>query len=64
MQQLIIVSTSSGNGDLWPLRGLPVYAASKNAVSQISECLCARGSPDYMIQERALVVGGMGNADE
>ncbi|MBW2385686.1 MAG: SDR family NAD(P)-dependent oxidoreductase [Deltaproteobacteria bacterium] len=34
-----IVNTSSGNGGLSPLRGLPIYAASKSAVTQISECL-------------------------
>jgi NAD(P)-dependent dehydrogenase (short-subunit alcohol dehydrogenase family) len=34
-----IVNTSSGNGGLSPMRGLPIYAASKSAVTQISECL-------------------------
>ena len=34
-----VVNTSSGNGGLAPLRGLPIYAASKAAVTQISECL-------------------------
>jgi NAD(P)-dependent dehydrogenase (short-subunit alcohol dehydrogenase family) len=34
-----VVNTSSGNGGLSPLRGLPIYAASKSAVTQISECL-------------------------
>ena len=34
-----VVNTSSGNGGISPLRGLPVYAASKSAVTQISECL-------------------------
>lgn len=34
-----IVNTSSGNGGLSPLRGLPIYAASKAAVTHISECL-------------------------
>jgi NAD(P)-dependent dehydrogenase (short-subunit alcohol dehydrogenase family) len=139
-----VVNTSSGNGGLSPLRGLPIYAASKSAVTQISECLwgqleavsdtvgvsvlypgpkaldtmeglqrfmadagvpfevtpldeiagfvvhgirekrfwlipegehtdqlirrraesmIARGTPDYMIQEKALVVGGMGELD-
>jgi NAD(P)-dependent dehydrogenase (short-subunit alcohol dehydrogenase family) len=34
-----VVNTSSGNGGLSPLRGLPIYAASKSAVTQITECL-------------------------
>lgn len=34
-----VVNTTSGNGGLSPLRGLPIYAASKSAVTQISECL-------------------------
>ena len=34
-----IVNTTSGNGGLAPMRGLPIYAASKAAVTQISECL-------------------------
>lgn len=34
-----VVNTSSGNGGLSPMRGLPIYAASKSAVTQISECL-------------------------
>ena len=34
-----IVNTSSGNGGVAPMRGLPIYAASKAAVTQISECL-------------------------
>ena len=34
-----VVNTTSGNGGVSPLRGLPVYAASKSAVTQISECL-------------------------
>ncbi len=34
-----IVNTSSGNGGLSPMRGLPIYAASKSSVTQISECL-------------------------
>ncbi|MEE9472243.1 MAG: SDR family NAD(P)-dependent oxidoreductase [Gemmatimonadota bacterium] len=34
-----MVNTSSGNGGISPLRGLPVYAASKSAVTQITECL-------------------------
>lgn len=34
-----VVNTSSGNGGLAPMRGLPIYAASKAAVTQISECL-------------------------
>jgi NAD(P)-dependent dehydrogenase (short-subunit alcohol dehydrogenase family) len=34
-----IVNTSSGNGGLSPMRGLPIYAASKAAVTHISECL-------------------------
>ena len=34
-----VVNTSSGNGGLSPMRGLPIYAASKTAVTQITECL-------------------------
>ncbi len=34
-----VVNTSSGNGGVAPMRGLPIYAASKAAVTQISECL-------------------------
>ncbi len=34
-----VVNTSSGNGGLSPMRGLPIYAASKSAVTQITECL-------------------------
>lgn len=34
-----VVNTSSANGGLAPLRGLPIYAASKAAVTQLSECL-------------------------
>ena len=34
-----VVNTSSGNGGLAPMRGLPIYAASKAAITQISECL-------------------------
>ena len=34
-----VVNTSSGNGGISPLRGLPIYAASKSSVTQISECL-------------------------
>ncbi len=34
-----VVNTSSGNGGLSPMRGLPIYAASKSAVTQISESL-------------------------
>jgi NAD(P)-dependent dehydrogenase (short-subunit alcohol dehydrogenase family) len=38
-QEAHVVNTSSGNGGLTPMRGLPIYAASKSAVTQISECL-------------------------
>lgn len=34
-----VVNTSSGNGGLSPMRALPIYASSKAAVTQISECL-------------------------
>lgn len=34
-----VVNTSSGNGGLSPMRALPIYAASKTAVTQITECL-------------------------
>jgi NAD(P)-dependent dehydrogenase (short-subunit alcohol dehydrogenase family) len=34
-----VVNTSSGNGGIAPMRALPDYAASKSAVTQISECL-------------------------
>ncbi len=34
-----VVNTSSGNGGISPMRGLPIYAASKSAVTQITECL-------------------------
>ncbi len=34
-----VVNTSSGNGGISPMRGLPIYAASKTAVTQITECL-------------------------
>ena len=34
-----VVNTTSGNGGIAPMRGLPIYAASKAAVTQISECL-------------------------
>jgi NAD(P)-dependent dehydrogenase (short-subunit alcohol dehydrogenase family) len=34
-----VVNTSSGNGGIAPLRALPIYAASKSAVTQVSECL-------------------------
>ncbi|TMQ69235.1 MAG: SDR family NAD(P)-dependent oxidoreductase [Candidatus Eisenbacteria bacterium] len=34
-----VVNTSSGNGGISPLRALPIYAASKSAVTQITECL-------------------------
>jgi len=34
-----LVNTSSGNGGISPLPGTPIYAASKSAVTVISECL-------------------------
>jgi NAD(P)-dependent dehydrogenase (short-subunit alcohol dehydrogenase family) len=34
-----VVNTSSGNGGISPLPGTPIYAASKSAVTVISECL-------------------------
>jgi NAD(P)-dependent dehydrogenase (short-subunit alcohol dehydrogenase family) len=34
-----VVNTSSGNGGIAPLVGTPIYAASKSAVTVISECL-------------------------
>jgi NAD(P)-dependent dehydrogenase (short-subunit alcohol dehydrogenase family) len=34
-----IVNTTSGNGGLAPMRALPIYASSKAAVTQITECL-------------------------
>lgn len=34
-----IVNTTSGNGGIAPMRALPIYAASKTAVTQITECL-------------------------
>jgi NAD(P)-dependent dehydrogenase (short-subunit alcohol dehydrogenase family) len=34
-----VVNTSSGNGGLAPMRALPIYASTKAAVTQISECL-------------------------
>ena len=34
-----VVNTSSGNGGISPLPGTPIYAASKGAVTLISECL-------------------------
>jgi NAD(P)-dependent dehydrogenase (short-subunit alcohol dehydrogenase family) len=34
-----VVNTSSANGGISPMRALPIYAASKSAVTQISECL-------------------------
>jgi NAD(P)-dependent dehydrogenase (short-subunit alcohol dehydrogenase family) len=34
-----VVNTSSGNGGISPLPGTPIYAASKSAVTAISECL-------------------------
>ena len=34
-----VVNTSSGNGGIAPMRALPIYAASKAAVTQITECL-------------------------
>ena len=37
-----IVNTSSGNGGLSPLPGTPIYAASKGAVTLITECLQAQ----------------------
>jgi NAD(P)-dependent dehydrogenase (short-subunit alcohol dehydrogenase family) len=37
-----VVNTSSGNGGIAPLAGTPIYAASKSAVTVISECLYAQ----------------------
>jgi len=37
-----IVNTSSGNGGISPLPGTPIYAASKGAVTLITECLQAQ----------------------
>jgi NAD(P)-dependent dehydrogenase (short-subunit alcohol dehydrogenase family) len=34
-----VVNTSSGNGGIAPMRALPIYASTKAAVTQISECL-------------------------
>ena len=34
-----VVNTSSGNGGVAPLPGTPIYAATKSAVTVISECL-------------------------
>ncbi len=34
-----VVNTTSGNGGLAPMRALPIYASTKAAVTQISECL-------------------------
>jgi NAD(P)-dependent dehydrogenase (short-subunit alcohol dehydrogenase family) len=34
-----VVNTTSGNGGLAPMRALPVYASTKAAVTQITECL-------------------------
>ena len=34
-----VVNTSSGNGGIAPLPGTPIYAATKSAVTVISECL-------------------------
>ncbi len=37
-----LVNTSSGNGGISPLPGTPIYAASKGAVTLITECLQAQ----------------------
>jgi len=37
-----VVNTSSGNGGIAPLAGTPIYAATKSAVTVISECLYAQ----------------------
>lgn len=37
-----IINTSSGNGGISPLPGTPIYAASKGAVTLITECLQAQ----------------------
>jgi len=37
-----VVNTSSGNGGISPLPGTPIDAASKSAVTVISECLYGR----------------------
>lgn len=37
-----VVNTSSGNGGISPLPGTPIYAASKGAVTLITECLQAQ----------------------
>ncbi len=38
----VVVNTSSSNGGIGPLPGQPVYAASKAAVSTLTECLAAQ----------------------
>ena len=47
-----IVNTSSGNGGISPLSGLPQYATTKAAVVTVSECLYAQ------LQEVESMIGG------